>query len=375
MAMYASSNSVVKTPMGLTERFPVEVGVHQGSVLSPLLFAVVMDEVVSSVRLGLPYEVLFADDLVLIATSKEELENRFTNWRRAMESKGMKVNVSKTKVMRSARDSEGVTESGKFPCGVCRRGVGTNSVLCTKCKKWTHARCSGLNGRITSEKAAVFVCKACTRGGHNTTLSNEVEFGGTRLGVVHSFSYLGDVVECCGGASAAVTARIRQAWAKWRELAPVLLNSATPRHLKGLLYRVCIRSAMTYASETWSLRTDDLRRLERTEMRMLRWLNNVKMADGKTNEEVRRMLDVDPIRQVLQRNRLRWFGHVERKKEDDGVKRAQNLVVDGRRPRGRPRKTWTDVVKSDMKERNMTRELAHDRTAWRAAVRSKQSNP
>jgi hypothetical protein len=49
---------------------------------------------------------------------------------------------------------------------------------------------------------------------------------------------------------------------------------------------------------------------------------------------------VEPISDVCMRNRLRWFGHVERKGDDDGVKRCTRLEVVGKRPRGRLRKTW-----------------------------------
>jgi hypothetical protein len=47
---------------------------------------------------------------------------------------------------------------------------------------------------------------------------------------------------------------------------------------------------------------------------------------------------------------LRWFGHVERKEDDDWVKRCTRMEVVGKRPRGRPRKTWTSTLKDDMKK-------------------------
>ena len=58
---------------GLSESFEVKVGLHQGSVLSPLLFAAVMNVVSSDVRNGLPSELLYADDLVLMAPTMEQL--------------------------------------------------------------------------------------------------------------------------------------------------------------------------------------------------------------------------------------------------------------------------------------------------------------
>ena len=87
------------TDDGVTEEFEVGVGLHQGSALSPLLFIIVMDRVSRKVRGGLPWELLYADDLVLMAQDLEELKERLRKWKRDMEAKGMRVNLGKTKVM------------------------------------------------------------------------------------------------------------------------------------------------------------------------------------------------------------------------------------------------------------------------------------
>jgi hypothetical protein len=65
---------MVRVSQGYSDQFEVSVGVHQGSVLSPLLFVSVMEVLVREVREGLPWEVLYADDLVLVAESMEGLE-------------------------------------------------------------------------------------------------------------------------------------------------------------------------------------------------------------------------------------------------------------------------------------------------------------
>ena len=65
MPLYTVVYTVVKTDAGLSESFYVKVGLHQGSVLSQLLFAVVMDVVSGEARSGLPSELLYSDNLYL----------------------------------------------------------------------------------------------------------------------------------------------------------------------------------------------------------------------------------------------------------------------------------------------------------------------
>ena len=128
--------------------FKVKVGVHQGSVLSPLLFIIVVDVLSREAREGLPWEVLFADDLALMAESEQGLMVKLRAWRTAMERKGLKVNAGKSKVMVSAIDAGEIEEIGEYPCGVCYKGVGANSIPCTTCVKWIHCKCSGIAGSL-----------------------------------------------------------------------------------------------------------------------------------------------------------------------------------------------------------------------------------
>ena len=76
----------------------VSVGVHQGSVLSTLLFITVMEALSLEFRTGCPWGLLYADDLVVVAESLGELKVRLKNWRDGLEEKGLKVIIGKTKV-------------------------------------------------------------------------------------------------------------------------------------------------------------------------------------------------------------------------------------------------------------------------------------
>ena len=77
----------------------MKVGLHQWSVLSPLLFAAVMDVLSSKARSGLPSELLYADDLVIMASIMEQIGRRVADWRASLLGKGLKVNAEKSKAM------------------------------------------------------------------------------------------------------------------------------------------------------------------------------------------------------------------------------------------------------------------------------------
>ena len=91
----------------------MRVGVHQGSVLSPLLFIIVLEALSKEFRTGCPWELLYADDLMISARSKEELLLKVESWKSGMEKKGLRVNMAKTKVMVFGMNLDVLMKSGK----------------------------------------------------------------------------------------------------------------------------------------------------------------------------------------------------------------------------------------------------------------------
>ena len=84
-AMYTNTKSKVRVNNCYSEEFGVKVGVHQGSVLSPLLFIIVLEALSREFRTGTPWELLYADDLVVIAETEEELRSKLSKWKKGME--------------------------------------------------------------------------------------------------------------------------------------------------------------------------------------------------------------------------------------------------------------------------------------------------
>ena len=97
--MYEESEAVVRCAVGTTESIKVKVGLHQGSALSPFLFAMIMDGVMDEVRREQSWTMLFADDIVICEETMEEVERRLESWRYALERIAMKVSRSKTEYL------------------------------------------------------------------------------------------------------------------------------------------------------------------------------------------------------------------------------------------------------------------------------------
>ena len=217
--MYANARSRVRVGEGYSEEFEVKVGVHQGLVLTPLLFIIVLEALSREFRFGVPWEDLYANDLVIIAESLEECVRRLLTWKEEMEKKGLRVNAGKTKIMICGTGLDLLQSSGEFPCAVCRTGVGSNSIFCSGCKHWVHKKCSGLKLKKDPDYRCTW-CQGTARPLDGRPLK-EVQVGPDKLEVVASFCYLGDLLSAAGGCELSPTTRVKTTWKKFKDLLPV----------------------------------------------------------------------------------------------------------------------------------------------------------
>ena len=97
MSLYDGAKTRVRVRSAYSEEFEVKVGVHQGSVLSPLLFAIVVDVITENARRGVVNELLYADDLVIMSETIKDVKERFWNWKNALESKGLTLLLPREK--------------------------------------------------------------------------------------------------------------------------------------------------------------------------------------------------------------------------------------------------------------------------------------
>ena len=188
---------------------------------------------------------------------------------------------------------------------------------------------------------------------------------------VKGFCYLGDRLNASGGCASAVTSRVRIGWMKFRECGELLLGRRFSLRMKGMVYRSCVRSAMLYGSETRCLRESEMAILRRTKRAMVRSICGVKLVNRKNTEELMEVLGLKKtLDRMAKSNGVRWYVHVIRREEDNTLKKAMMMEMNGERKRGRPKMTWKRQVKESVKKVELKIEEAADRTRWREGVRA-----
>jgi len=153
-----------------------------------------------------------------------------------------------------------------------------------------------------------FICRGCSNA-VTSTGHTSVDIGASaNLEVVDKFCYLGDMLSVDGDADVAVEARIRIGWNKFRQLAPLLTNRDISLIRRGRLYSSCVQSSMLHESETWPVGKENEVALQRAEMRMVRWMCNVKVKDRVPSKELRERLGVEPLTDKTGNGRLVGIG-------------------------------------------------------------------
>ena len=212
-----------------------------------------------------------------MAETLEDLKQKLTIWKDNIEAKRLQVNVNKTKLVYSKHYSPVKSDPIKWPCSICCKDVGINSIFCQNCNHWVHKRCWKIKERLKADPS--FKCNACT---NSITISQddlEVIIGIDKLEVVDSFHYLDYSISQSGGCFEATTGRVRAAWKNYHNLLPILTNSGISLKVRGHAYSACICSVLLYISGIWAFKVDDIHQLARIKNAMVRWICSVKLCE------------------------------------------------------------------------------------------------
>ena len=202
-----------------------------------------------------------------------------------------------------------------------------------------------------------------------------IRLEGQLLKQVENFKYLGAIVNEKNLQEKEIVNRISKYNSNLGLFYPLLKDKHVPVRSKLTIYLSIMRPLLIYGSEAWVLTSKTKSKVQAAEMKALRLIRGVTKFDRMRNDDIRRDLNVDSILEVIEKGRLRWYGHVKRMDEGRYARHYLEWRPDGGRPVGRPRKRWKEGVQEALEKRGETlrdveeQRLFEDRAAWRQLVR------
>ena len=290
--LHEKATSAVYLTNSIWDWFRTTVGVRQGCVLSPTLFNIFLERIMTdalhdhegTVSIGgrSITNLRFADDIDGLAGREEELADLVERLGKTSTAFGMQINAEKTKLM-------------------------TNNT----------------NG-----------------------FSTDIRVNGEKLDCVNRFKYLGAII-ADEGSKPEILARIAQATAALAQLKTIWNDRNIALSSKIRLMRSLVISIFLYVCESWTLTAHTERRIQAMEMRCLRKLLGITYRDHISNEEERNRTRQangphEDLLTTVKRSKLKWYGHITR--SSGLAKTILQGTVQGERRRSRQKKRWEDNI-------------------------------
>lgn len=301
-----------------SKTFNIKTGLRQGGSLSPVLFAIFMDEILKECtkrtkKFHVGYrnmqrveisECAFVDDVIVIAGREKDLQGSMEIWNEVIKEFGMEVNKIKTKVM------------------------------------------------VVGEPEDI-----------------NIELDGIKMEQVKSYRYLGVELNEDGGQNLEINRRIENTMKLYHMLNKGFISKKEiSRNTKISVYKSIYRPTLTFSCESWALTGNQKKKIQAVEMKYLRRVRGVTRMHKLRNETIRQDLDIEPIQNFIERRQLSWWGHLNRMNNERPAKRIWETKIQKRKKRGRPEKTWnnilTEIINGKGKTWSEARRLAMDKRQW-----------
>jgi hypothetical protein len=316
-----NSKARISTTEGVTNEINIERGVRQGHALSTTLFNIALDGAIKAagldraITVSATQVIAYADDIALITRDKKSLGAALQKLVTETEKRGLQLNQDKTKYMIISR------------------------------RKTDHIKETNL-GSYTFKK-------------------------------VENFKYLGVNVNEKNERSAEIKERIQAANKAYWKYQRYLTDHHISRATKIKIYKAAIRPVATYAAETMRLTNTDEENIgifERKVLRKIAGPRRTEEGEYRTlmNHEIRDIIEGEDIVGFVKAQRLRWFGHVQRRDTQHILRKTLNWRPVEGRPRGRPRIRWEDQIHEDIRRIGIEdwRIKIQDRKNWEKNIRA-----
>lgn len=302
----------------LTEWFPVESGVRQGCILSPILFLVAIDWIMRNTTKDRPRGIQwtlfshledldFADDIAALSAKLDHLQEKTNRLNDYAEQTGLTISASKTKVMY----------------------INTNS-------------------------------------------DAQVNINNNPIERVEDFTYLGSNISQDNAAQKDIRARLGKARCAFSKLHSIWKSKSFSLKTKIRLYNSNVKSVLLYGSECWRVVKNDMSRIESFHNGCLRKICRIFWPQKITNVDLYKKTRCQSVVTEIRRRRLRWLGHVLRMEQKRIPRVALRWTPPGKRKRGRPKTTWRKTIMTELEEMKLTwggaQLAAQDRVGWRRRV-------
>ena len=173
-----------------------------------------------------------------------------------------------------------------------------------------------------------------------------ITVNGVEIENVKTMKYLGAMLEEEGSCEAEVDHRISTASKVIGALREEVINRRElSKSTKLRVINVTVMPTLLYACETWTLLERHKSKVQAFEMRCLRRVEGVTILDKVRNVDIRSRLGQVSVVSRVEKKKTEWLRKIEEMSDDRMVKKVFVENVPGRRPRGRPRKRWTDDLK------------------------------
>ena len=303
----------------LSETFNSSSGVRQGCLISPILFLIVLDDVIhlafDSKPRGIRWNLSeyledldYADDVSLLSSKETDMQNKLNDLVKESEKVGLKINPTKTK---------------------CLKVRTKNSNNCYK---------------LESE-----------------SIEN-----------VENFTYLGSVITSDGGAKEDILSRISKAKGAFAQLNKIWNSSFISTRTKIRFFNSNVKSVLFYGCETWLVTEDLSNKMQVFVNKCLRRILQIWWPNTISNDELHTKCNQCPVAIEIKRRKWNWIGHTLRKPSTEPCRQALDWNPQGSRRQGRPKMTWRRSIDVEVKSTGFSwkeiKMLARNRDRWRNFV-------